>query len=206
MVVVLSDGMGGQAAGEIASSITVQVIVEVFRQNGFDKPSDYLAFGIQRAHEAILEHTREDSSTSGMGATVVAAVVLPNQIVVGNVGDSRALQFANGYVRRLTQDHLFICDTKGVPENLAKRHPDGHVLSQALGHDGRIVPDILAYDLRSGDTIILCSDGVSEYVDESRMAKIVSQKSLKRVAVEMVEVALAAGTRDNCTVAAILVP
>jgi protein phosphatase len=94
----------------------------------------------------------------------------------------------------------------GIPENKAKHHRQGHVLSQALGHDGPVRPEVDSFDLASDDTILLCSDGVSEFVTEATMSKLLVGRGIDRGSKRLVDAALEAGTSDNCTAAAIRIP
>ena len=125
---------------------------------------------------------------------------------MGHVGDSRALQFRDDAVRRLTRDHLYAIDVLGEEENRAKHHPKGNVLSQALGVTGGVAPTLQRFDLAAGDTLLLCTDGVSECVSEPLMRAALEEDELAGAAALVVRHALAGGSRDNCTVALARVP
>jgi PPM family protein phosphatase len=203
---VVADGMGGHAGGEIASHLALETVLETFRDCGFDPTEALLADALHSAHERIQREAGRDDSKSGMGTTLVAAALREGAVWVAHIGDSRALQFRAPCVRRLTQDHLFAVDILGISENRAKLHPHGNVLSQALGSDCRIAPAINHFDLASGDIVLLCSDGVSEWVSEPLMWHLLAEHTLDDAIHEIVQAALSNGSRDNCTALAAAVP
>lgn len=258
-LLVLSDGMGGHASGEVASRAATEFLLDAFARHfgvetaepgtravcggdprfaggagkidpfGETIPEPYIpgstvsapglqgagasdmasfeatfAEAIVAAHEAIHAEAARDSAKEGMGATLVAVLAGPGRIVVAHVGDSRAVQFREDRVRRLTRDHLFVVDALGLTENVAKRHPQGNILSQALGARDPIQPTLGAFDAAPGDQILLCSDGVSEVIGEQEMFDLLLRAGgpggdPAGCARALVAAALAAGSRDNCT-------
>lgn len=205
-LLVVADGMGGQAFGQTASKLTVKVFETYFAEEGFGNPAESLEEAMRLAHEAVLEAAKRDPAKTGMGTTVVAAVVTQGSVHVAHVGDSRALQFRGDTVRRLTRDHLFVIDTLGVPENKAKSHRMGNVLSQVVGGEDGIRPTISEFDVQSNDTIVLVSDGVSEKVAEDRMYRILQSLPVRSAARELVDAALRSGSQDNCSAIVLRVP
>ena len=198
-VLVVADGMGGHASGEVASQMAVSAVLGAFQQHGFDDAETLLSHAILAAHRHIAQEAAQHEGKRGMGTTIVAAVLREGEVIVGHIGDSRALQFRLPHVRRLTRDHLFAIDVLGVPENLAKHHENGNVLSQALGSEGEITPSLNRFDIASGDVLVLCTDGISECVDEMKMAQILQQHKPARAAEELIKCALERGSLDNCT-------
>ena len=206
-IAVLSDGMGGHASGEVASKLTVQVLLEAFQAaREPSNPEEELYESILSAHAQILREAARDERKEGMGATVVAVLLRAGKVTVGHVGDSRALQFRGNLVRRLTEDHLFAVEVLGLAENVAKHHPNGHVLTQALGTASDIKPRISQFDLAPNDCLVLCSDGVSEYLDEQQMCRYLLTGDLALAAQKMVNRALELGSKDNCSAIVIKVP
>jgi protein phosphatase len=202
-LLVLADGMGGHVSGEVASRLTTRLLLQQFiDQAGFADAAAGLLEMIRQAHERIAREAAQDARKQGMGTTVVAALLRDSELTVAHVGDSRALLFRPPYVYRLTQDHLHVVDALGVPENRAKQHPQGNVLSQALGTQGAVDPDLHRCELRSGDYLVLCSDGVSECLSEVEMCRLLTCRSVRKAARQMVEAALRQGSRDNCSVIA----
>jgi protein phosphatase len=169
-----------------------------------EDPVTFLQSALQRAHHLVAEAAPGEKS--GMGTTVVAALLHSDEVIIGHVGDSRALQFRGDAVRRLTRDHLYAIDVLGEEENRAKHHPKGNVLSQALGVADGIAPSLNGFDFRAGDVLLLCTDGVSECVPEPLMRAALEEEDLAGAAALVVRHALAGGSRDNCTVALVRVP
>jgi serine/threonine protein phosphatase PrpC len=206
-LLVLADGMGGHASGEVASQMATQTLIQEYQdRRGFQEPETELREAIHRAHQWIIQTAAQDAGKQGMGTTIVAALLQPGELFVAHVGDSRALQFRPPYVRRLTRDHLHVIDVLGLHENKAKHHPQGHVLSQALGIHGSIEPDVNRFNLAAGDYVMLCSDGVSEFLSEVEMCDLLTRQPLPEAAAAMVELALRKGSTDNCSVVAALIP
>jgi protein phosphatase len=200
-LLVVADGMGGAASGEVASQMALDILLHNFERQGFSQTPELLGSALLEAHARIqIEADNGASEKSGMGTTAVAVVIRKGEVIVGHIGDSRAFQFRLPLVRRLTQDHLFAIDVLGVAENQAKHHPQGNVLSQALGVEGAIRPAVHRFDAQAGDYFVLCSDGVSEHVDEPTMSACLTEADLQSGAVAMAQRAIAAGSRDNCTV------
>jgi protein phosphatase len=206
-LMVLADGMGGHSSGEVASSIAIQTMLDAFRQ---ERPTQgmerYLRLSVQEAHRRIRSAASGDPQHEGMGSTVVAALMCPPRVVIAHVGDSRAYQFRDGCVRRLTRDHLYVVETLSIPENRAKSHPQGHVLAQALGVEMDIRPDTATFDAAPGDMLLLCSDGVSECLTEPEMGAFLEALPLQEAVSKIIQTALQNGSRDNCTVVAVHVP
>lgn len=205
-LLVIADGMGGHSCGEVASEWAVNVIVKMFEKYKFDDAEKLLEDSIISAHERIQRDAAGDERKEGMGTTVVAAVLRGKEVLIGHVGDSRAILFRMPYVRRLTRDHLFAIDVLGCDEGQAKRHAQGNVLSQALGVDGTVKPVINRFDVQSGDVIVLCTDGVSECVTELEMGTTIDGQPFDILASGLVQTALANKSRDNCTVVAARIP
>lgn len=205
LMMVVADGMGGAACGEVASSIAVQTLVKTFEADGFTDPQAALLYAIDTAHGRIVDEAFARPEAQGMGTTVVCFVVIPGCLWVANVGDSRAMQFRKNMVRRLTPDHLYVVEALGIPENRGKDHPKGHVLSQALGVSDYVGPTIKSYDIEQGDWVVATSDGVTDVLNEPDIYKL-TKASPAQFSKDAVEAAINAGTRDNCTVAAAIVP
>jgi protein phosphatase len=206
-LMVLADGMGGHRCGEVASQLATDTLLTRFEQEGFAaEPEVQLRESILEAHERIMREAEADPSKQGMGTTMVATVLRPEELTVAHVGDSRALQFRPPDVRRLTRDHLYVVDVLGLEENVAKTHPQGHILAQALGVEGEVEPTISRFDLAPGDLVLLCCDGVTEYLNEADLGRLLTRFPLRDAVVQIVEAALANQSRDNCTALAAAIP
>jgi len=203
-LMVLADGMGGHLSGEVASSMATESLLERFqRDQPVGDPERYLLSNTIEAHHRICSLASRDRQHEGMGSTLVALLLRPPKAIVAHVGDSRAYQSRGRCVRRLTQDHLYVVETLDVRENRAKAHPQGHVLAQALGIEGEIRPEISTVDVMSGDTLLLCSDGVSECLTEPAMGALLARLPMKEAVEAMIRLAIDNGSRDNCTVVAV---
>ncbi len=211
LIMCLADGMGGHASGEIASKMAVDHLLSIFRDQGFAQAQTLLEQAIYQAHDLIRSAAEANNQHGDMGTTIAALIVLDNQLIIGHVGDSRAYHFRphkqGTYVRRLTQDHLYLVDMLGMEETQAKFNEQGNVLSQALGMRNPIrVPIVTFTDFVPGDVLLLCSDGVSEVVSEPLMAAFLTQTNLNKAAHEIVSTAISLGSQDNCTVAVLRIP
>lgn len=205
-LLVLADGMGGHAGGEVASEIAVRTLLEAFERYGFAEAEPLLEEAIRAAHARIRRQAARDAACEGMGTTLVVGVLREGEVLVGHVGDSRALQFRPPHVRRLTQDHLYITEVLGLPEREAKEHPKGHVLSQALGVPGDLAPTLNRFSITAGDWVVLCTDGVHGPLAEPQLSELLADGTPGEVVGAMVREAIRSGSRDNCSVVAAQVP
>jgi protein phosphatase len=198
-LLVVADGMGGHAGGEVASSLAVRVIKAIFEQDGFSGAGGKLKEATLIAHAFLIDRAEKKPELKGMGTTVAAAVVEPGKLTTCHVGDSRILQFRGGYVRRLTADHLYAVEALGVQENKAKHHRMGHVLGQVVGGDEAPEPTVGEFDLEHGDVLVLMSDGINESLMEDAIHRIVTMSTPRLASKSLVETALSKGSKDNCT-------
>ncbi len=179
---VVADGMGGHAAGEVASQMAVEIFYSAFQAaladrtepNGTETdPGQRVVRAIEQANERIFSAGRDDQMLSGMGTTVAALWIDGRTAYVGHVGDSRVYRFRGGVLDQLTSDHSLINDylARGImtPDEAAS-HPMKHVLIRALGTGPAVMVDLLALDLEPGDLFLLCSDGLSNVVPRSELA------------------------------------
>ncbi len=198
---VVADGMGGHAAGEVASEIATTVIAE----NAPNHPdSDALGKAVQLANHAIIEAVAEGKGKAGMGTTCTAAILEGERLVLAQVGDSRAYLLHQGKLQQLTRDHslvsLMVEAGQLTPEE-ARTHPRRSVITRALGTDPNTVADLYEIDVEAGDRLLLCSDGLSSMVEDSGIESImVRTVDPQRCASQLVNEAIAQGGHDNITV------
>lgn len=208
-VFLVADGMGGHAAGEIASALAAQAVGGTLVR-GVDEEleADMLAEAMKRslhaAHEAILARTQEDPSTEGMGTTMTALVVCRDgEYRLGHVGDSRMYLFREGELSQVTRDHTWVqreVDEGRLTEQGARRHRLSHILTRALGADSADNPDISAGRFAPGDLILLCSDGLTGMITDRMIAGILKDDApLADLAAALIAEANARGGRDNIT-------
>ncbi|MBA2560193.1 MAG: serine/threonine-protein phosphatase, partial [Propionibacteriales bacterium] len=199
---MVADGMGGAAAGDLASAVTVQTMQRL------DAPApenmlEALAGAVHRANDRLAELIEEDAAVEGMGTTVTAVLFDGERIGVAHLGDSRGYLWRDGELLRITNDHTWVqslIDEGRISEDEAKVHSHRSLLLKVLDgrHDND--PDLTVYDVQPGDRILICSDGLSGFVDHARMQRVLSIGSADAVAQELVQLALEAGSSDNITV------
>ena len=196
----VADGMGGHAAGEVASEIAIQALVA----NAPDTPDgDNLARAVVAANHAIIRAVHEGIGRKGMGTTMTAAMLSGKRLVIAQVGDSRAYLLHEGTLQRITRDHSLMADLidsgQITPEE-AKTHPQRSVITRALGSDPSTLPDIYEMNVSAGDRLLLCSDGLSGMVDDPLLESILARvKDPQRCAAALVNEAITAGGHDNVT-------
>ena len=202
-VAIVADGMGGHAAGEVASRIAVEVVAEEFRA---DPTVNGLYKAIESANRLIMDDARENPERFGMGTTIICVgltfdshgVVAPTLF---NVGDSRAYQLRDGALRQLSEDHSvaeeWVRMGRLTPEEAAV-HPRRHQLTRTLGIDGMLDIDVVSVNATPGDRILLCSDGLSNELSPEVLARIAcAPTTLEDAVEELVRAAKEAGGRDN---------
>jgi PPM family protein phosphatase len=199
---MVADGMGGAAAGELASAICAEAFAEIdLIRNGGDTA---LRDAIRTANRRIVERATSDPSAAGMGTTVTAALVGDDgRVVIANVGDSRAYLLRDGSLRRLSEDHSVVAEliaSGQISEDEAEHHPQRSVITRVLGAESSVQVDIFWLDAAEGDTLLLCSDGLTTMVAEARIAELLAADGdCETIAQSLVDAALAAGGEDNVT-------
>jgi protein phosphatase len=202
---VVADGMGGHNAGEVASALAVTTLKAGARL-GIDDAEVFREL-VQQANSAIYTASLDDSTQSGMGTTVTALSIVEGEeprVLVANVGDSRAYLWRSGALSRLSVDHSYVQElvNEGIitPE-AARVHPRRNIVTRALGIDRSVNVDVFTHFVRTGDRIVLCSDGLVDEVPDTEIAKVLGQHTDPQETAEaLVMVANTNGGRDNTTV------
>ena len=202
---VVADGMGGHNAGEVASALAVTTLKAGARL-GIDDAEVFREL-VQQANSAIYTASLDDSTQSGMGTTVTALSIVEGEeprVLVANVGDSRAYLWRSGALSRLSVDHSYVQElvNEGIitPE-AARVHPRRNIVTRALGIDRSVNVDVFTHFVRTGDRIILCSDGLVDEVADIEIAQVLGQHTDPQETAEaLVMVANTNGGRDNTTV------
>lgn len=215
---ILCDGMGGQAAGEVASRMGAEMILEHCREGrqnlrqGLEGPyheefsvqTNRLLSGIRISNKAIYEAANGSAATSGMGSTVVAVQVSGNVMSVAHVGDSRVYLFRNGELRQLTEDHSLVREQvrQGLISAEEAEHSElANVILRALGAEPTVVADLDELWVGAKDQILLCSDGLTRMVPDAQIAKLLATDQTPQEAADrLVESANESGGEDNTTV------
>jgi protein phosphatase len=204
-LVLVADGMGGHAAGEVASELAADTVI---RQFALDPSARGLVGAVAEAHRIIGHDASEHPDREGMGTTLVALGVVdsengPTPVVI-NVGDSRAYQLRDGALRQITLDHSvaeeWVRQGRLTPEEAAV-HPRRHQLTRTLGVDADATPDVFPLNVEMGDRVLLCSDGLSNELNDDEIAALASAPAPLETAVSsLVELANRRGGRDNISV------
>ena len=195
------DGMGGHAAGEVASSIAVETIAKTAPQAA---DAARLAAAVEAANAAVIEAALNGLGKPGMGCTATCAYIENDMLAIAHVGDSRAYLLHEGTLIRVTRDHSYVeelVDAGEITADEARVHPNRSVITRALGSDPAMYADHFTLHIEEGDRLILCSDGLSSMIPDSEIENIATQSSTAQICVDnLVDAALAAGGHDNVTV------
>lgn len=203
---VVADGMGGHAAGEVASAIAVARLAELADRSPL-RPDDVRA-AIAEADAAITATAAEHPDKAGMGTTVTGLcqvqVAGSAHWLVFNVGDSRLYRFADGALTQLTEDHSHVAELVAAGEitaEEAREHPLGNIVTRSLGSPVAAEPDLRVFPPVPGERFLICSDGLTGEITDDLIAQVLAEESEPQAAVDrLIALALAAGGRDNVTV------
>jgi serine/threonine protein phosphatase PrpC len=223
-VFIVADGMGGHAAGEIASALAVRTVHKILvghedpdetrlvrdvdQVDTADLLRERLRYAMNQASVVIRKESESRPDTRGMGTTVVVLVIEGEQAHLAHVGDSRAYLWRAGRLMRLTRDHTVVqqeIDAGRLTPELARLVPHKHILTQSVGYHGPVEPDTATRWLEKGDLFILCSDGVTDPLDDDAITAVLEKSPQDLVAEALVDAALKAGGEDNVTVVAVAV-
>jgi len=204
-VFVVADGMGGHAAGEVASQLAVAEFARLAEQPAV-RPED-VSEAVQRANEHILSAGAERGDRHGMGTTLTGVGVVGSeqgeQLAVFNVGDSRVYQVTEGELRQLTVDHSAVqelVDAGRLTAKAARTHPRRNVVTRSLGTDPAPAPDVWLVQPAAGDRFLVCSDGLTGELEDAEIAELLAENSDPQAAAEhLVRQAVAVGGHDNVT-------
>jgi serine/threonine protein phosphatase PrpC len=209
-ILIAADGLGGHAAGEIASEIATQFVAELvtserdfLRKASADQITNLLVTALYGAHEAVLDEAQSDKSRSGMGTTLIAAVIANGVAYVGHVGDVRGYVFGGDGLIQITDDHSPVGELVRAgtlsPEE-ARDHPEKHLISQAIGLEPGIAPELSEVDIVPGEQLLLCSDGLWEALTDEEITAILSASDTPyTAAVALTDAANEHGGPDNIT-------
>ena len=207
---IISDGMGGEFSGDIASKIVVETLPKMiegilgkFIESGSPEFTTRLGAEISILSNAVRTKTRNEPGLSGMGATVALAVVSGGNAVIAHMGDSRIYLLRKGKLKRLTKDHSIIqllLDNNEISQDEAETHPARGQITRFVAMEGNPLPEIKNVAVRPGDAMLLCSDGLTQMLRESEIREILSKKANPEEAcTELVARANKKGGKDNIT-------
>ena len=200
---VVADGMGGHNAGDFASKYTVERLVYAIRHDEDTNPVRILRKAIDFANQELVKRAREDETKNGCGTTLVVAIVLKNYLYVANIGDSR-LYVVGDDIRQITRDHSLVEEMVRLGElnkEEARNHPKRNVITRAIGADDRVIIDFFSRKLSLGDLVLMCSDGLSNMLEDEQIRQIMRQPlDIEAKALELIQKANRSGGRDNISV------
>ncbi|KAB3535229.1 Stp1/IreP family PP2C-type Ser/Thr phosphatase [Alkaliphilus pronyensis] len=206
---MVADGMGGHNGGEVASQIAIDTIKEHILKYLEDENEDESIKGIMfeafnRANKEIYKRGMEDTECDGMGTTATLALYANNKMYLGHIGDSRGYLIRGGAIGQITQDHSLVAELlrKGsISEREAMKHPQKNIITKALGTNEEAKADIFKLDFNNGDVLVLCTDGLSNFVDKYEIEKTVLENDdCQKSCLQLVELANQRGGYDNITI------
>ncbi|MFD1657605.1 Stp1/IreP family PP2C-type Ser/Thr phosphatase [Streptomyces caeni] len=203
-LLAIADGMGGQAAGEVASSEVISTIVALDDDIPGSDILTSLGTAVQRANDQLRSMVEEDPQLEGMGTTLTALLWTGQRLGLVHVGDSRAYLLRDGVLTQITQDHTWVqrlVDEGRITEEEATTHPQRSLLMRALGSGDHVEPDLSIREVRAGDRYLICSDGLSGVVSHQTMEEtLASYQGPQETVQELIQLALRGGGPDNITV------
>ncbi|MGB6199817.1 MAG: Stp1/IreP family PP2C-type Ser/Thr phosphatase [Candidatus Acidiferrales bacterium] len=202
---IIADGMGGYEGGQIASHMAVEIVRDTYLKDLEADPLDALLEGFRIAHNSILAKAHENDELEGMGTTCTAAVILGTNLIFAHVGDSRLYLLRGPEIFQVTRDHSYVnkmVEAGMLTAEEAEHHPQKNVLMMALGASKEIRADCPAepVPLQPGDTLLMCTDGLSGLVSNEEFQQAVNGKPLEQACKELIELAKLRGGHDNITV------
>lgn len=201
---VVADGMGGHNAGDFASSHAVEILVDEIRKDADYNPVKVIRHAIETANTEIIEQAQKNEGLRGMGTTMVVSTIVGQYAYVANVGDSR-LYVVQGQIQQITKDHSLVQEMVRLGEispEEARNHRDKNIITRALGAEKTVDIDFFDLKLEAGDTILMCSDGLSNMVDDRKMEEIIldSEMELTEKGKTLIREANLNGGKDNIAI------
>ena len=207
-IYILADGMGGYKGGEIASKLATESAAKYIKSNFgniLKEKEEILKLiknAVEYANMIVYEKSKEEKDLEGMGTTFEVCLIYNNKAYIGHVGDSRIYRIRKEVIRKLTKDHSYVqqlVEDKKITREEAKTHPKKNMLTRALGCTPYVEPDLRARNFEKGDIFIICSDGLTNMVEEEKIYRIIKQ-NINNAAENLIKEANAAGGYDNITV------
>lgn len=174
---IVADGMGGHAAGDFASRYAINIVTDFVKNSTIRNPISLLKRAMVYASSEVYKEAEKDSKKLGMGTTMVACVIEDGKLYVGNIGDSR-LYLINDEIRQITMDHSLVEElirSGQLDRNKGRNHPEKNIITRAMGSRDEAMPDFFEVDVKEGDRILMCSDGLSNMVENDELRDIVME-------------------------------
>lgn len=201
---IVCDGMGGHNAGEVASAMAKDTVIGSM-ETGFDEqdPVSSMEHAVSLANDEIFALSLTDSHLNGMGTTVTAALSFQGKLYVAHVGDSSLFWIRDQRIKKVTKDHSLVqelVDSGNLDQEDAKHHPNKNIITRAVGTKNKVIVDTFVLDTTKEDIFVLCTDGLTDYIsDEEILAIIIGQEDKKKAVVELKDLAIERGGKDNIT-------
>ena len=198
---IVADGMGGHNAGDYASKYTIETFLDEVYQTQESNLIQIVNDALQTANRRVLEKSLTDPALSKMGTTLVVAVIDGQTLYVANVGDSR-LYLISSEINQVTEDHSYVADllrAHELTEEEARNHPRKNIITRAIGVTADVKADFFEVDLEKGDRILMCSDGLSNMIEDPQLYEIVRNNDLQTATDILIETARENGGLDNIT-------
>ena len=208
LLCVVCDGMGGAKSGNIASSLAVDVFSQEIQRTWtpnmeWDKADQMMKSAVKLANFTVYDQARQFEEFDGMGTTLVAALIRGRKVSVVNVGDSRAYRISQNGIRQITKDHSVVqmmVDRGELTPEAAKRYPGKNLITRAVGTESSVVCDVFRQELNRGDFLLLCSDGLSNLMDDQEILfEVVHGVNKERCCKRLLDIAVSRGCPDNFT-------
>ena len=207
VIAVVCDGMGGARGGQQASAMAVEAVRKIFLTLLQTEKIDVVfQQAVELSNRYVYRKAYEDPDLTGMGTTLVLALVKGGVAYFANVGDSRGYHIKNGSIKQITKDHSAVqelVDSGHITERQAKLHPNKNIITRAIGIEEEVAYDFYQVEVEVGDVLVLCSDGLSNHVDENEIQFEISGGDFEHLAKRLVGLANSRGGEDNITVVAV---
>lgn len=201
---LVADGMGGHKAGDYASRFTIEKIVEYITRSEMTEPVAVMKEAVNDANRLLMEEANADTGKLGMGTTIVAATIVDKSLYAANVGDSRLYVINQESITQITRDHSLVEEMVRLGEmdkEDAKDHPDKNIITRAIGVFPEVSVDFFETGLETADMILMCSDGLTNMVEDEEIKRIIlGQRDIVEKTEKLIETANQNGGRDNITV------
>lgn len=203
---IVADGMGGHNAGDFASKYTVEQIVAYIENAPMTNPVDLIRGALNKANASLMAQAKSDTTLAGMGTTVVIATIIQDCMYVANIGDSR-LYLLRDELEQITRDHSLVQEMVRMGEmdaSEAKSHPDKNIITRAVGAFEELEIDFFEQKVQPGDLILMCTDGLSNMVDDISIRQLIETgRDVVEKVQHLIEAANRGGGKDNITAAII---
>jgi protein phosphatase len=201
---IVADGMGGHNAGDYASKFCVEAFTNLIRESKQITPISMISEAMQRTNDLLLEEADVNTNLEGMGTTFVVATIIDRVLYVANIGDSR-LYVIGKEIKQITQDHSLVEEmvkTGEIDREDMRFHPNKNIITKALGANKTVIPDYFEVNLEEEDVVLICSDGLTNMLDDNEILRIVKEfpKELPAAAIHLVEKANENGGSDNISI------